>query len=91
MEEEERDLSLTAKLDEMSSFKRTLREKNTVVGDDANRVPIEMAKTSDECIAVMLLELMESATIKNSRENSVHVEWLLMVDRDDSIQVLSRV
>ena len=75
----------------MSSFKRSLREKNTIVGDDANRVPIEMAKTSDECIAVMLLELVESAAIKNSRQNSVHVEWLFVVDRDDSIQVLNRV
>ena len=75
----------------MSSFKRTLREKNTIIGDDANRMPIEMAKTSDKCIAVMLLELVESAAIKNSRQNSVHVEWLFVVDRDDSIQVLNRV
>ena len=66
MEEDDGDLALAAELDEMRSFERGLREKNTVIGDDANWVPIEMAEARDERIAVVLLELVESAAIEDS-------------------------
>ena len=91
LKEDERNLALTAKLDKVSSFKGTLREKNTIIGYDANWMPIKMTEASDERIAVVLLKLMESAPIEDSRQNGVHVERLLMVDRNDSIQVLNRV
>ena len=67
LKEDKRNLALAAKLDKVSSFKGTLREKNTIIGYDANWMPIKMTETSDERIAVVLLKLMESAPIEDSR------------------------
>ena len=50
-----------------------------------------MTEASNQRISIIFLELMEAASIQDSRENSVHIEGLLVIDWDDAVQVLNGV
>jgi hypothetical protein len=72
----------------MSTFLGSLREEHTLVGNDADRMSIEMAETCEQSRTVALLELMESAPVEHSGEDSLHVDVALVVDRDDTVELM---
>jgi hypothetical protein len=41
---QQRDLSLGAELNEVRRFQRTWREKNAIISNDANLIPVDMCK-----------------------------------------------
>jgi len=89
LQEDDWDLSLRAQLHEMSALLSALREKHTVVGDDADRVTVEVTETCNQSFAVELLELMESRAVQKSAEDHVHVEFALVVNWDNTVQLVS--
>lgn len=50
-----------------------------------------MSKSSDQRGTVVLLEFMETTSIQYSREYSVHIKWLFVVNGNDSIEIFLRV
>ena len=52
---------------------------------------VEVSKSRDQSLSIVLLKLMESATVEDSAENCIHIEWLFMIDWNDSIQVFRGV
>ena len=50
-----------------------------------------MAETCNQSVTVVLLEFMEATAIEDARENSVHVEWLFVINWDDSSKICSGV
>ena len=72
----------------MSSFHGRLREEYSVVCNDSNWISVKMSKSSDERWSIVLFEFMESACIKDTTEHCIHIEWLLVVHWDYTIQVL---
>ena len=71
----------------MGSLESTLREENTVISDDSNLVAIQVTKSCNQSISIVFFEFMETTTVKDSRENCVHVERLLMVNRDNAVEI----
>ena len=72
----------------MTSLESSLREENTIVSNNANWVSVQMAESRDESLSVVLLELMEARAVQNTTQYCIHVEWLLVIDWNDSIEVL---
>src|SRR5688572_22521994 len=59
LEEDERDPALTGELDEMGTLERGLAEQDAVVGDDPDRVAIDVREAGDQGLAIERLEPME--------------------------------
>ena len=53
------------------------REQHAVVGDDADRVPVEAGEAGDERLAVLALELVELAAVDEPRDDLAHVVGLV--------------
>ena len=62
LQEHERDAAAVAELDEVRALLRGLREQDAVVGDDADRVAVDVGEAADQRRAVKLLELVELAS-----------------------------
>ena len=62
-----------------------------MVGDDTDRVSIQVPETGDQCRTVALLELVEATAVEHAGEHGLHVEGLLGVHgRDDAVQLMRR-
>ncbi len=48
-------------------------KRHAVVGDDADRVALDVGETGDERLAVFSLELLERATVDELGDDLVHV------------------
>ena len=75
----------------MGSFESTLREEYAIISDDSNRVPIQVTETSNQSISIVLFELVEATAVEDSRQNCVHIEGLLMIDRDNAVEIFFRI
>lgn len=73
----------------MGSFLSTFCKQDTVIGDNSNWITMKMTKASDQRSSVSFLELVEATTIKKSAQHGVHIELLLGVSRNDSIELIS--
>jgi len=60
LEEDERDPSLAAELDEVRALLRGLGEEHTVVREDSDVEALDPREAGDERLAVELLELLEA-------------------------------
>ena len=52
---------------------------------------MQMTKTSDQRSAISFFKFMETAPVKKSAHDGVHVELFLGVSRDDSIKLIGIV
>jgi len=89
LEEEQRNFTLRAHLNEVSSLLSRFREEYSLVGDNTNRVSIEVSESSQQSGAVPLLKLMEPTSIEHSRQDSLHIDISLMIDTNNSIEFIS--
>ena len=60
LQEHERDPALVAQLDEVRALQRALGEQDAVVGQDPDRVAVDVGEAGDERRAVELLELVQA-------------------------------
>ena len=81
----QRDLALVAELDEVRALERGLAEQDPVVGQDADRVPVEVGEAADQRRAVERLELVEVAAVDEPRDELVRVVGLAHVGGDDAV------
>ena len=72
----------------MSTFEGSFREKNTIVGNNSYFVTIDVAKACNQSLPVVFLELVETASIQYATQHSVHVERLLVIDWNNTVQVV---
>ena len=47
-----------------------------------------MSKSCDQSLSIVFLKFMETTVVKNSAQDGIHVELLLVVDWNDSIEIL---
>ncbi len=87
LQEDQRDAALCAQFDEMRAFQRGLRIQDAVVGDDADRVAVNMCKAAYQRRAIKRLELVEFAAIDDTRDDFAHVERLARVGGNDAMQL----
>ena len=76
-----------AELDEVRALDRRLGEEHAVVGDDADRVAVDVGGAGDERLAVLLLELQEPAAVDEAGDDLAHVVEPARVGRDDGVEV----
>src|SRR4029079_19138638 len=60
LEEHERDPSLAGELDEVGSLERRLAEQDPVVGDDPDRIAVDVREAGDERLPVEGLEFVKA-------------------------------
>ena len=72
----------------MSTLESRLGEEHSIVGDNTDWVSVEMSKTSDESLSIVFFEFMETTVVQDSAQDSIHVELLLVVDWNDTIEIL---
>ena len=58
--------ALAGELDEVGALQRRLREEDAVVGEDADRVAVDVGEAADQRVAVERLELVEHASRRRS-------------------------
>ena len=77
-----------AELDEVRRLERRLGEQHAVVGDDADRVAVERARSPVTSVgAVARLELGEAAAVDQPRDHLADVVGLARVARDDAVDL----
>src|SRR5690606_30109913 len=88
LQEQQRNAALAGQLDEMRTFLRRLGEEDAVVGQDRDRIAMDMREAADQRAAVQRLELVEQRTVNEAGDHFAHVEGLLGIGRNDAIQLL---
>ena len=63
LQEDQRDFTLTAHLDEVGSLLSAFGEQHSVVCHDTHLVPIQVTKASDERATKSLFELVEATAV----------------------------
>src|SRR5712691_8727255 len=79
LEKDERDGPLVAQLDEMGALQRRLGKEDAVVGDDADKKPMETREASHQRRAVALFEFIETGAVDEPRDDFVNVVRLATV------------
>ena len=75
-------------LDEVGALERRLAEQHAVVGQDADRVAVEMREAGDERLAVAGLELVEFGAVDKSGDDLVDVVALAQVGADRAVDAV---
>src|SRR5205807_2645387 len=86
--EEERNASSVAQLDEVRALLRALAEHDPIVGDDTNRLAADFGKATNQGLTVKGLEWVEAAVVDQAGEDLEHWQPLARIGRDDSVQLL---
>ena len=87
LQEEQRRAALRAELDEVRAFERALAEENAVVGEDADRMPLDARESADERRAVARFELVELRRVDEPRDDLADVVADAAVGRNDAVDV----
>ena len=87
LQEHQGNTAAVAELDEVCGLEGRFGEEHAVVGDDPDRVPVQMSETSHERGAVLGLELVELTAVDQSRDHLVHVVGLAWIGGHDRAQV----
>ena len=87
LQEQQRDLALVAQLDEMRALDRGFAEQHAVVGDDADRVAVDVREAGDQRLAVLGLELVELTAVDDAGDDLVDVVGGPRVDGDDVVEL----
>ena len=86
----QRRAALRAQLDEVRAFERALAEQDAVVGEDADRVPVEVREAADQRRSVARLELGELGAVDDARDHVAHVVGVARIGRDDAVDRVGR-
>ncbi len=86
LQEQQRDPSLTGKLDEMRAFDRAFRKQYAVIGEDRDGHAPDMRKAADQGRAIQRLELMKFAAVDQPRDDFVHVIRRAHVIGDNAVK-----
>jgi hypothetical protein len=89
LEEDQWDAALVAQLNEVGALLGGLAEQHAIVGDDSDRMPVQMGEPCDERGAVLALELVELAAVDEPRDHFVHVVLPLHVGGNGAVQLAS--
>src|SRR5260370_39910458 len=90
LQEHQRDIALTAKLDEMRALQRALAEQDAVVGDDADRIAPDVRKTANQRLAIKLLEFIELRAVDQARNDISHAVRLAPIRSAAGTEFLAR-
>ncbi|MNO73340.1 hypothetical protein D3C76_643030 [compost metagenome] len=75
----------------MRAFLRRFSEEDAVVGEDRDRVTVQVSKTADQRRPEQRLELVEHRSVHQPRNHFAHVKRLLGVGRDHAVQLVAAV
>ena len=90
LQEHQRDVALVAQFDEVRALERAFGEQDAVVGDDADRVAVDVREAADKRLAVARLELLELAAVHDARNDFADVEGPAGVLGNDAVELLGR-
>src|SRR5690606_29032624 len=68
LQEHQRDAALVAQLDEMRALERAFGEQDAVVGDDPDRIAVQVGEAAHQGLAVARLELLQLAAVDDARD-----------------------
>ena len=87
LQEQQRDATLAAQLDEVGALQRRLREQDAVVADDADRHPPQPRKSRHQRGAVQRLELVEARAVDQPGDDLANVVLLAQVSRHQPLEL----
>ena len=62
-----------------------LREKHSLIRDDANGMSIEMPEPGQQRRPVSLLKLVEATAVEDSRQHCSHIDVAFVIHRNDPV------
>src|SRR3546814_19992443 len=71
----------------MRALQRGFREEDAVVGEDANRIAVEVREAADQCRSEKLLELVERAAVHQPGDDLAHLIGLARIGRYDAVKL----
>ena len=71
----------------MRALLRRFREQDAVIGDDADRIAVEVSESGDQCGAIELLELVEFAAIDETGDHLARIIGPAQVGGHHAIQL----
>ena len=86
LEEDERDLPLRGELDEVGALERRRAEQDPVVGDDPDRIALDVGEARDERLAVARLEVVEAAAVDESGDDLADLDRAAGIGRDGAVE-----
>jgi hypothetical protein len=91
LQEQQRDAALAGELDEMRRLERGFGEQHAVVGEDRDRVAVQVREAGHQRGAVVGLELVQLRAVDDARDDLAHVVGLARLGRDHAVDFLGRV
>ena len=91
LQEHQRNVALVAEFDEVRTLQRRFGEQDAVVGDDADRVTVDVGETGDQGLRVAGLELGEFGTVDDACDQFADVERDARFARHDAVDLLGGI
>ncbi len=91
LKENQWDIALIAQLYEVRALQRRFGEQDAVVGDDADRVAVDVSEAGNQRGAVARLEFLELRTVDQARDDLADLERVARVVGQDAVDVFDRV
>ncbi|MND99129.1 hypothetical protein D3C80_915060 [compost metagenome] len=91
LQEQQRDATLAGQLNEVRAFLRGFGKQDPIVGEDRHRVAVQVGKATHQRGAEQRLELIEHRGVNQTGDHFTHIERLLGVGRNHTVQLLSVV
>ena len=89
LQEQQRDVALTAQFNEVGAFLGRFAEQDAVVGDDAHRVAVNVGEAGDQGLAVVAFEFVKLGTVHGAGDHVAHVELFAQVGADNAVDFFS--
>ena len=86
LEEDERDPALAGELDEVGALERRLAEQDPVVGEDRDRVALDVGEAGDQRLAVERLELVEPRAVDEPGDDLADRDRPARIERDRAVE-----
>src|SRR5690606_12636273 len=91
LEEQHRDVALAAQFEEGPALLGGLAEQDAVVGDDADRVAVDVGEAGDQCLAVIAFEFVKFGAVDDAGDHVAHVELFAQVSAHDAVDFVGAV
>ena len=88
LQEDKRDITLSAELYEMRTFKGGFRKEHAIITEDADLIAVNFGKAADQRIAIFFLKFMEARAVSDARNNFAAIIGLPRIFWDDAVKLI---
>ena len=91
LQKHQRHVALITQLDKVRTLERAFGEQDAVIGNDADRIAVNMRETADQGLAVARFEFVQLRAVDDARNHLANVERLARVLRNHAVEFVDGI